>query len=106
MNDWETGDGLTIYKDEASEKKAAEPPKYAITLHNDHSTDPGIVIHVLEEHIRIGADAAHNIMMEAHTTGKAVCGLYTKDMAETLVNEAMMCYAVQGTELTFTVDQA
>ncbi len=94
-----------LLKDIDTKKKVEQPPKFVIVLHNDSSTPFPIVIHVLTDHLGLCRDAAAKTMMEAHTAGKAVCGVWpTKDLAETRLAEAMNCYAVQGTELTLTVE--
>ena len=85
--------------------KLEEPPMYAIILHNDNSTNPMIVVHVLTSHIGLAMEDAFDTMLAAHNNGYAPCGTFTKDLAETLVAEAMTCEAIKGTELSLTVEQ-
>lgn len=97
----------TIYetiKDAKSSLDTEKPKQYVITLHNDGSTPFSVVLHVLEMHLNMNQDEAMHTMMTAHTSGNAPCGLYTKDVAESKVHEAMKCPAVAGTELSLTVE--
>jgi ATP-dependent Clp protease adapter protein ClpS len=111
MNDENTGDYYSVLDfvrliDEA-EKRANKPPQYTIVLHNDYTSHPMIVVHVLLDHLRLPKEEAEAIVVEAHTTGKAVCGIFTKDVAETLVAAATVCSAVikHAPDLTLTVEQ-
>jgi len=40
-------------------------------------------VHVLQYFFSHDQETANNIMMNVHTSGKGVCGVYTKDIAET-----------------------
>ena len=111
MNDENTGDydnvmDIVRQMSEDIEKRTNKPPQYTIVLHNDGTSPLMVVVHVLQGHLRLTKEAAEAIMMEAHTTGKAVCGIFTKDVAETLVASAASCGAVKqhAPELTLTVE--
>lgn len=60
----------------------AEPPRYAIVIFNDDFTPMEFVIAVLVEIIGIGSDEAAVITQTVHTSGKATCGSFTRDIAE------------------------
>ncbi len=67
-----------------------KPPLYKVVLMNDDYTPMEFVVHILERFFHFGREEATQIMLLVHTKGKAVCGVFTRDVAETkaaLVNE-------------------
>lgn len=75
----------------APEKTELKPPSlYQVLLLNDDFTPMDFVVEVLEKFFSMPEDAATQIMLTVHTHGKAVCGVYSRDVAETkahLVND-------------------
>ncbi len=71
----------------ATEKKVKlRPPRmYKVIMHNDDYTTMDFVIHVLEKYFQKNAPEAHAIMLEVHTRGFGVCGIYTYEVAESKV---------------------
>lgn len=67
-----------------------EPPRYKVVLHNDDFTPMEFVVEVLQTFFYMDSEKAVQIMLAVHTQGKATCGIFTRDIAETkshLVNE-------------------
>ena len=79
------------YGDEVSvreaEPKIKKPPLYKVVLLNDDYTPMEFVVHVLESFFRMDHEKATQIMLHVHTQGKGVCGMYTRDVAETKVEQ-------------------
>jgi len=67
------------------EKKPAlqAPPLYKVVLFNDDYTPMDFVVEILETFFNLNREVATRIMLTVHTEGRAVCGLYTRDIAET-----------------------
>lgn len=63
--------------------KLAKPPLYKVVLFNDDYTPMDFVIDVLCTFFNMNVEKATQIMLKVHTEGKAVCGVFTKDVAET-----------------------
>lgn len=63
--------------------RLAPPPMYQVLLLNDDFTPMDFVVEVLEKFFSMPEGKATQIMLMVHTQGKAVCGLYSKDVAET-----------------------
>ena len=59
------------------------PPLYKVILINDDYTPMEFVVEVLETFFKMNREQATQIMLTVHTQGKGVCGIYTKDIAET-----------------------
>lgn len=79
--------GLVV---EESRPEVAEPKRYMVILVNDDFTPMEFVVHILKEFFNLDEEAATRIMLNVHTKGKGVCGIYSKDIAETkvvMVNE-------------------
>jgi len=59
------------------------PPLFKVILLNDDYTPMEFVVEVLEVFFRMNREQATQVMLTVHTQGKGVCGVYTKDIAET-----------------------
>jgi len=59
------------------------PPMYKVVLFNDDYTPMDFVVEVLETFFSLNRELATKIMLTVHTEGRAVCGLFTRDIAET-----------------------
>lgn len=79
------------HKVAAKQEAEIRPPSmYKIVLMNDDYTPMDFVVKVLVELFFLPSEVATNLMLQVHQKGRAECGLYTKDVAETkvtLVNE-------------------
>ena len=63
---------------------ALKPPSmYKVILLNDDYTPMDFVVEVLERFFGMNREAATRILLAVHTEGSAVCGIYTRDIAET-----------------------
>jgi len=63
---------------------------FRVVLMNDDFTPMEFVVHILEQFFAMNREKATQVMLAVHTQGKGVCGVYTKDIAETkaaLVND-------------------
>lgn len=68
---------------EESPAQLAPPPMYQVIMLDDDYTPMDFVVHVLEEFFAMDREKATQIMLTVHTHGKASCGVYSKDVAET-----------------------
>ena len=59
------------------------PPSYQVVLINDDYTPMEFVIDVLQIFFDMNREKATQIMLVVHTTGRAACGIFTRDIAET-----------------------
>ena len=72
------------------ETSLSVPRKYKVVLLNDDYTPMDFVIEVLVHFFYLKEDIAAQVMLQVHIQGKGVCGVFTRDVAETkaaLVND-------------------
>lgn len=77
-----THDDLSV---EEAKPKTKRPPMYRVVLLNDDYTPMDFVVHVLELFFGLDRERATRIMWHVHTRGKGVCGVFTREIAETKV---------------------
>ena len=65
--------------------KVKRPPLYKVILINDDYTPMEFVVRVLEAFFGMGREKAVQVMLHVHTRGRGVCGVFTRDIAETKV---------------------
>ena len=72
--------GLALKESKPEVKK---PPLFKVVLINDDYTPMEFVVEVLEMFFRMNREQATHVMLTVHTQGKGVCGIFTRDIAET-----------------------
>jgi len=65
--------------------KLKRPPLYKVVLLNDDFTPMDFVVHILERFFGYSREKSTQIMLTVHTQGKGVCGVFSRDVAETKV---------------------
>ncbi len=70
-----------------SKPELKTPPLFKVVLLNDDYTPMEFVVEVLEMFFRMGREQATHVMLTVHTQGKGICGIYTRDIAETKAGE-------------------
>ncbi len=71
---------------ERHKEKTETPKLYHVLLLNDDYTTMEFVANVLESVFQRSPAEAFRLMMQVHTQGRAVCGTYTYEVAETKVD--------------------
>jgi ATP-dependent Clp protease adaptor protein ClpS len=67
----------------AEKERLKKPPLYVVLLVNDDYTPMDFVVHVLEKFFNKNEDEAKHIMLEVHEKGEGICGIFTREVAET-----------------------
>ncbi len=80
------------------------PDLYKVVLLNDDYTTMDFVVEVLEGVFLKRPAEAHRIMMLVHTQGRAVCGLYPYEIAETKVDAVQKLARQNGFPLQATLE--
>ena len=68
---------------EESKADLAPPPLYQIVMLDDDFTPMEFVVDVLQMFFGMTREKATQIMLTVHTQGRASCGTFTRDVAET-----------------------
>lgn len=68
---------------EETRPEVKKPPLYKVLMINDDFTPMEFVVEVLEGFFHMNREQATRIMLTVHTQGRAVCGIFTRDVAET-----------------------
>lgn len=76
--------GLAV---EEARPELKKPPMFKVVLLNDDYTPMEFVVIVLETFFAMSRENATRVMLHVHTQGKGICGIYTRDVAETKVNQ-------------------
>lgn len=94
---------------ELSEKvktKLTEPPKYAVILLNDNYTTFEFVVKVLVTIFRKNVAESVQITNDVHRKGRGICGLYSKEIAETKVELVEQLSKKEGHPLKCVMEKA
>src|ERR1700761_7023070 len=73
-------DALLLAEPKAKTKR---PPFFKVVLLNDDYTPMDFVTFILKDIFRRNHEEAVSIMLEIHHKGAGICGVYTRDVAET-----------------------
>jgi len=76
-------DGVAV---EEVKPKLGQPPLFKVLILNDDYTPMDFVVEVLRKFFGMDQEKATQIMLHVHTRGMGVCGVYTRDVAETKVH--------------------
>lgn len=81
-NDWLNFEHLA----EDKVREGLKPPSmYKVILNNDDYTPMEFVIDVLQKFFSYDIERATQLMLKVHYHGKAICGVFTAEVAETKV---------------------
>lgn len=72
---------------EEARPEVAKPPMYQVVVLNDDYTPMDFVVTVLETFFAMTRQKATQVMLHVHTRGKGVCGVFTREVAETKVTQ-------------------
>src|SRR3546814_12086257 len=76
----DSGQGLAL---EEAKPRLARPPMCKVVVINDDYTPMEFVVQVLQDFFRHSREKAVQIMLEIHTAGSGVAGVYPVEIAET-----------------------
>ena len=67
------------------EQELEPPPMFRVVLLNDDFTPMDFVVLVLERVFRMPHERAVQVMLDVHQKGRGICGVYSREVAETKV---------------------
>ena len=72
---------------QTAKPETARPPLYQVLLINDDFTPMDFVIMVLQQFFGMHRDKATQVTLHVHTRGRGVCGVFTREVAESKVTQ-------------------
>ena len=102
---------LTDEPDEAvvvesrSKEKLKPPPLYKVLIHNDDFTTMDFVVFVLQTVFQRTEAEAVRVMLQVHTQGIGVAGVYTYEVAEMKASKATALAQSHEYPLLFTTEE-
>ena len=86
LPDQGTGDSVVL---ERLTQRTKPPQMFQVVMLNDDFTPMEFVVLVLQEFFAKDRESATQIMLKIHLDGKGVCGVYSRDVAATKVDQVM-----------------
>ena len=98
-------DGIGVVE-EIAKPELKRPSMYQVLLMNDDYTPMDFVVEILMVFFSMNQEKATQVMLTVHTKGKAVCGVYTRDVAETKATQVNQYAKESKHPLLCEVEQA
>ncbi len=106
MEEEPTKEGAQELAVETAKPKLQPPKMYKVLLINDDYTPMEFVVDILERFFNKDRQTATRIMLEVHTRGSGVCGLFPRDIAETKVYQVDQYSKTHEHPLLCTMEEA
>jgi ATP-dependent Clp protease adaptor protein ClpS len=90
---------------EKVETKLKPPTLWKVVFHNDDYTPMDLVIAILMKIFKHNESSAKAITLEIHNTGAGIAGLYTHEIAEQKVHDAIYLARENGAPLKITAEE-
>lgn len=91
---------------EPAKPELARPPLYSVLLLNDDYTPMDFVVDVLMRFFPMTAEKATQVMLHVHTRGRGVCGVFTREVAESKVAQVNEYARLNQHPLLCTMERA
>ena len=89
-----------------SRPETARPPLYSVMLLNDDYTPMDFVIEVLTRFFSLDLERATQVMLHVHTRGRGICGVFTREIAESKVAQVNEYSRMNQHPLLCTMEKA
>ena len=89
----------------SSRSKSDLPPMYKVILHNDDYTTMEFVVEILVNVFGKSLEKATQMMLNVHSKGKEICGIYPRQIAETKVETVRNLSSSKGFPLKSTLEK-
>jgi ATP-dependent Clp protease adaptor protein ClpS len=87
------GDAVVL---ERLAQKIEPPQMFQVAMLNDDYTPMEFVVMVIQEFFSKDRESATQIMLKIHLDGKGICGVYSRDVAATKVDQVLDAAAKAG----------
>ncbi|REL35500.1 ATP-dependent Clp protease adapter ClpS [Thalassotalea euphylliae] len=106
MSNWKELTESQHDTEELTKERIDEPPRYHVVLLNDDYTPMDFVVEVLRRFFNMDSEKATEIMLTIHYKGKARCGTYSAEIAETKVDQVVRYAAENQHPLQCSMEKA
>ena len=109
MTDRQNPDSIHDSNDYAvkeAKPKLKRPSLYRVILINDDYTPMEFVVEILESVFGMERGKATRVMLEVHTKGKGICGVFSYEIAETKVAQVTSIAREQQHPLLCTMEES
>lgn len=103
QTDHEHSHGVMV---ETGKPQVARPPLYSVLLLNDDYTPMDFVVEVLMRFFSLNIEKATQVMLHVHTRGRGVCGVFTREVAESKVAQVNEYSRLNQHPLLCTMEKA
>ena len=90
---------------QSDRSETREPSMYKVILHNDDYTTMEFVVEILMMVFGKTLEKATEIMLNVHHKGQGICGVYTREVAETKVETVHHLAGNKGFPLKSTMEK-
>lgn len=104
MSEQHTDSDVTVISRDKTKKK--QPRLFKVILVNDDYTPMDFVVSILESIFQKTPSEAVQIMLKVHNTGKGVCGVFSRQIAEAKVELVRMRAEEEGHPLLCIMEEA
>ena len=91
---------------ETGKPELARPPLYSVLLLNDDYTPMDFVVEVLVRFFSLDLERATQVMLHVHTRGRGVCGVFSREVAESKVAQVNEYARLNQHPLLCTMEKA
>ncbi|MDH5822730.1 ATP-dependent Clp protease adapter ClpS [Luteimonas sp. RD2P54] len=102
-NETERDHGVAV---ETGKPEVARPPLYTVILLNDDYTPMDFVVDVLVRFFTLDIERATQVMLHVHTRGRGVCGVFSREVAESKVAQVNEYARLNQHPLLCTMEKA
>jgi ATP-dependent Clp protease adaptor protein ClpS len=89
-----------------SKTRLEKPPLYNVLLHNDDFTTMEFVVYILQTVFQLGENEAIAVMLQVHTEGVGVGGVYPYEIAEMKAEKVMSLAEANEFPLLCTIEES
>lgn len=97
--------GTKILNEEKVIEKVKKPRKFKVVMHNDDFTTMEFVVFILSSVFNKNIEDANRIMLDVHSKGRGMVGVYSYDIAMTKVSLVMKLAKEEGFPFKVTVEE-
>jgi ATP-dependent Clp protease adaptor protein ClpS len=72
---------------ETAEPQLQRPPMYRVVMLNDDFTPMDFVVDIMIRYFHKSEETANKLMLQIHHQGRAICGVFSRDIAETKIHQ-------------------